>query len=256
MSDSTKTDPAGKAARIMGAAREAFFEQGYDAISMDEVARRAGVAKQTVYSHFASKDALFLAIVEREWQQLRKVSPMPPTTTPANARERLREIGLQLIELVLSPAVQSLMRVTIAAAHRFPGLGKSINESLVKHRIAYLVDIIQGAFDTGALRAGNAQVAAEHLTALIRGRLFVQCLLDPSFKPSRSEMIEQADQAVDCFLARYGASAEPVAEGQDVSRQAASTPVGAASGQPAPGATRSAASTDRGRGRARARRPA
>jgi hypothetical protein len=157
-------------------------------------------------------------MVEREWQQLRKVSPIAPSTTPATARERLREIGLELLELILSPAVQSLMRVTVAAAHRFPGLGKSINESLVKHRIAYLVDIIRGAVDSGALRADNVQVAAEHFTALIRGRLFIQCLLDPSFKPTRSEMIEQADHAIDCFLARYGVSAAPEAEGRDVNQ--------------------------------------
>ena len=229
MSVSTTAEPVGKAAKIICAARDAFFEQGYDAISMDEVARRAGVAKQTVYSHYASKDALFLAIVEREWQQLRRVSPLPPATTPATARERLREIGLELLELILSPPVQSLMRVTIAAAHRFPSLGKSINEFLVKHRLDYLVDIIRGAVDAGALHAENNQVAAEHFTALIRGRLFIQCLLDPGFRPSRLETIEQVDQAIDCFLARYGVSAAPEAEGLHVNRAGVPTPIGLAS---------------------------
>jgi TetR/AcrR family transcriptional repressor of mexJK operon len=227
MNDSKAAEPAGKAARIISAAREAFFEQGYDAVSMHEVARRAGVAKQTVYSHYASKEALFLAMAEREWQQLRKVPSIPATTTPATARERLQDIGLQLLELILSPPVQSLMRVAIAAAHRFPSLGRSTYEALVKHRIAYLVDIIGGGVDAGALRSENAQVAAEHFTALIRGRLFVQSLLDPSFKPSQSEMIEQVDHAMDCFLARYGVSVAPAAKPPGANRQWPPTPVDA-----------------------------
>ena len=59
-------EPAGdKAQLIICAARDAFLEKGYDGVSMDEVASRAGVGKQTVYTRYASKDALFLAVVER-----------------------------------------------------------------------------------------------------------------------------------------------------------------------------------------------
>ena len=53
-----------KAQLIICAAREAFLEKGYDGVSMDKVASRAGVAKQTVYARYTSKDALFLAVVE------------------------------------------------------------------------------------------------------------------------------------------------------------------------------------------------
>ena len=45
------TEPTGKAGKVICAARDAFMQQGYDAVSMDEIAKRAGVAKQTVYSH-------------------------------------------------------------------------------------------------------------------------------------------------------------------------------------------------------------
>src|ERR1700685_2138366 len=47
-----------KAQLIICAARDAFLEKGYDGVSMDEVASRAGVAKQTVYTRDASTDAL------------------------------------------------------------------------------------------------------------------------------------------------------------------------------------------------------
>lgn len=208
MSGSERTEPAGKAGKIICAARDAFFEQGYDAVSMDEIAKRAGVAKQTVYSHYASKDALFLAVAEREWKSLRSVTPIAQSTTPATAREGLRDMGLQTLEVMLSPSALCLLRVTMAAAHRFPTLGKSVHEALVRYRIARLEEIIREVIDTGALQANDPHTAAEHFNVLIRGQLFLHCLLDPNFTPSRDEMIEQVEQAVECFLARYGVHAE------------------------------------------------
>jgi len=47
--------------RVLRAATDSFLARGYGS-SVDDIARRAGVAKQTVYQHFASKDALFKAV--------------------------------------------------------------------------------------------------------------------------------------------------------------------------------------------------
>jgi TetR/AcrR family transcriptional regulator, mexJK operon transcriptional repressor len=206
MNASDLVSPVGNAARIRCAARDVFYEQGYAAVSMDEVARRAGVAKQTVYSHFNSKDALFLAVVECEWQNQAALQLKPALTNPATAREGLRDVGLQLVEIILSPGVRALLRVTVAAAPRFPNLGRLYYEGLPQRRIVQLTDIMRRATDAGALRADDPLVAATHFNALIRGQLFLQCLLDPSFTPLPSEVIKQVEQAVDCFLARYGVS--------------------------------------------------
>ena len=52
-----------KAEAILGAAAELFLAQGFQGTSMDAVAKRAGVSKQTVYSHFANKEELFKACI-------------------------------------------------------------------------------------------------------------------------------------------------------------------------------------------------
>lgn len=54
-----------KRAAIVDAAIEAFLASGYDATSMDRIAAHAGVSKRTVYNHFPSKDALFVAILQK-----------------------------------------------------------------------------------------------------------------------------------------------------------------------------------------------
>ncbi|MCU0729336.1 MAG: TetR/AcrR family transcriptional regulator [Sphingopyxis sp.] len=77
MSDSAHSDPLtapmpraagrpldeGKRAAIVAAARDCFFEHGYSATSIEQIARRAGVSKVTVYNRFADKQALFVESV-------------------------------------------------------------------------------------------------------------------------------------------------------------------------------------------------
>ena len=50
--------------RIIWAAKSMFLEKGFDAANMDDVAARAGTTKPTVYAHFATKEALFAAVVD------------------------------------------------------------------------------------------------------------------------------------------------------------------------------------------------
>ncbi|QLL09407.1 TetR/AcrR family transcriptional regulator [Mycobacterium vicinigordonae] len=54
--------------RILGAAYELFSRRGIRAVGTDEIIERAGVAKATLYRHFATKNALVLAVLERREQ--------------------------------------------------------------------------------------------------------------------------------------------------------------------------------------------
>ncbi|TCU18154.1 TetR family transcriptional regulator [Rhizobium sullae] len=54
-----------KQAAIVGASAEVFLGTGYAGASMDEIASRSGVSKQTVYKYFSSKEALFVAVMSQ-----------------------------------------------------------------------------------------------------------------------------------------------------------------------------------------------
>ena len=193
-----------KAQLIICAAREAFLEKGYDGVSMDEVASRAGVAKQTVYARYASKDALFLAVVESlQGRMLSAVS----ATAPLPICDRLQEIGRELLELVLDPSTLSLSRIALGASYRFPTLGHSIYGARINKLHAVLADILEQAAKEGSLSVDDPKVAAEQFLALVRGELHLHCLYDPSFRPARAKIERQIKAGVDCFMARYGAAA-------------------------------------------------
>ncbi len=139
-----------KAQLIICAAREAFLEKGYDGVSMDEVASRAGVAKQTVYARYASKDALFLAVVES--LQGRMLSAMSATAS-LPIRDRLQHIARELLDLVLDPSSLSLSRIALGASYRFPGLGHSIYGARIKKLHSVLADILEQAAKDGSSRS-------------------------------------------------------------------------------------------------------
>jgi AcrR family transcriptional regulator len=189
---------------IICAAREAFLEKGYDGVSMDEVANRAGVAKQTVYARYASKDALFLAVVEslqgRMLSALCAAGSLP-------IRDRLQQIGRELLELVLDPSSLSLSRIALGASYRFPTLGHSVYGARINKLHAVLADILEHAAKDGSLSVDDPKVAAEQFLALVRGELHLHCLYDPSFRPARAKIERQIKAGVDCFMARYGAAA-------------------------------------------------
>ncbi len=72
---------------VLDAARALFERKGYEAASTDEIARKAGVSKGTVYFHCPRKEDLFFAVVEREIERIRgRVGDLPSTSAdPAEA---------------------------------------------------------------------------------------------------------------------------------------------------------------------------
>jgi AcrR family transcriptional regulator len=195
-----------KSELIISAAREAFLEKGYDGVRMDEVASRAGVAKQTVYARYASKDALFLPVVESlQGGMLSAVS----AAESLPIRDRLQQIARQLLDLVLDPSSLSLSRIALGASYRFPTLGYSIYRTRINKLHEIIADILEQVAKDGCLAVSNPRVAAEQFLALIRGELHLHCLYDPSFRPSQIKIERQIDAGIDCFIARYGAPVGP-----------------------------------------------
>ncbi len=93
---------------VLAAARALFFEQGYDATSIDQVIARAGVSKGGFYHHFASKDDLLEALAELvATQSLAAISDVLDDET-LNAFERLDQFLMRGRKLKIEQAPQML----------------------------------------------------------------------------------------------------------------------------------------------------
>lgn len=97
-------------ALILQAAEEVLIEKGYHEMSMDEIAARVGIAKGTVYLHFASKEDLVFALFERDMQKFQELVEV--SIDPASAARGKMEIILHLMfEGLLSKRISLLYTI-------------------------------------------------------------------------------------------------------------------------------------------------
>jgi AcrR family transcriptional regulator len=192
--------PSTKRERILRAGAETFMEQGFEAASMDEVARRATVSKATIYSHFDSKHALFGAIVTGRCQAM---IPMIAAAglgehSPADA---LRLIGRQFLTLLTSPGPLSLYRIVLAEAPRFPDLGRNFYEAGPNLVAEALAEYLARQHEHGTLNVPAPRVAAEQFFGMVMGQIHVRILLGiTDTPPGDAERDRVVELALQTFL--------------------------------------------------------
>jgi len=112
--------------RILDAARRVFLERGLAGASMEEIAGLACAGKPTIYARFASKEALFTAVVMRNVAAtIGHFEGYAPTGT--SMEERLTSVGATILHWALVGDTVDLMRVSIAESRRFPDLASSVH---------------------------------------------------------------------------------------------------------------------------------
>src|SRR3984957_1088999 len=120
-------DGSAKRRQILEGARQVFLSAGFDGASMNDIARAAGVSKGTLYAYFDSKDKLFEAIIRGEFAQA--AERLCTFRREGDARDMLRDFGIRLISRMSEPGTRSLARVVIAAAEKFPHIGRAFYEA-------------------------------------------------------------------------------------------------------------------------------
>lgn len=210
----TKPKPAGatrsaqKRQAILDQAADLFLAQGFSETSMDEVAERAGVSKQTVYSQFSSKEALFVAMARAMIHPSGDLVQQGMEALPRgnSIKQHLLAYALRQVEVVRTPRLMQLRRLAIAEAARFPEMGKALYDAGPGRAIAGLAQVFTTWDAEGLLRVADAQVAATHFNWLVMADPVNRVmLLGDAALPSAAALKRHAREAVRVFLAAYGA---------------------------------------------------
>ncbi len=184
---------------IIEAAAEVFLEQGFGSASMDEIARRAGVSKATVYSHFDSKPALFGAIVQHRCQ--RTMSAMLAEMSDQPVAETLTAVGRQFLDVLMMPGSLPLYRVVLAEAPRFPELGRIFYEAGPDRCAVALAQYLTDLHGRGVLDVPDARWAAEQFLGAVLGQVHIRMLLMVAGEaPGPEERTRYVAAAVSTFL--------------------------------------------------------
>lgn len=144
---------------IIEAALELFAERGFGATRMDDVARRAGVAKGTLFVYFPTKQDLFRAaartITAANLERLQLVA--------ANLDRPIAEVVPALLAhaaFVADTRVPALIRLLISESRLFPDLAQVWHDEVASKVLALLTSVIANAQARGELRAGDPQLFA------------------------------------------------------------------------------------------------
>jgi AcrR family transcriptional regulator len=149
--------------RVLEAARTAFAAEGSD-VSLDEIARRAGVGAGTVYRHFATKELLFEAVVFDRMEELveeaRALSDDPdPGLAFSSFLERLGREGARKRDLVETLASDGV-HLQLAEA------------PIVRALIDALAELLRRAQRAGAVRS---DISVDEVVALLTGTAYAIC---------------------------------------------------------------------------------
>ena len=190
-------------AAIREAATGLFLENGYGATTMDEIAARAGVSKQTIYTHFSGKEELFAELVLANAARVDEfIGQIAPTLADPDGLEHgLRRLARTYVDFVSRPEVLRLRRLIIGETGRFPELARDYYNR-VPGRV---YEALAAAFKE-ALPTDQPMRAAQHFAwltlgvTLDRGMFYpVETAVDPS------DLGRLTRDAVRVFLAGYPA---------------------------------------------------
>jgi AcrR family transcriptional regulator len=181
---STECDDA-----ILLAAMEEYAANGFDGMSVDAVAARAGVSKATIYRRYPSKSEL---VTSAMFGLAEAQAPKPDTGT---LRSDLHVSLHNLCQLVASPTLGHCIRTIVADSVRNPELGR-VHEEFVRQRRAGTIAALDRAIARGELRGDvDLEVAAD----VLAGPIFYRHLV--SHMPLDDEYV---DAIIDAFVAAYG----------------------------------------------------
>jgi TetR/AcrR family transcriptional repressor of mexJK operon len=189
--------PAENRARVLRAASRSFLRHGYHT-SVDEIARRAGVAKQTLYHHFPSKDQLFKEVA----CDLAKHVLVGLEAEPVDVRTGLLRFGLAYRRRVLCAEGLAMFRTLTAEVPRFKALAKAIYAGGAGEMVRRLSAYLRKAMNTGALRRDDPEFAAELFLSMLAGHERVRRLYGIA-NGTQAEAL-RTGRIVDCFLRAFG----------------------------------------------------
>ncbi|TDK39495.1 TetR/AcrR family transcriptional regulator [Rhizobium deserti] len=201
-------DPA-KREQIIEGAKRVFLKLGFDAASMNDITREAGVSKGTIYVYFQNKEDLFAAMVDRE-----RTVFLNAVRTALDGTEDIKtglyEFGIAFVTHMTDEKVITAMRTVLGVRERMPVLCQRFFKGPENLRTV-MRNFLERHVVAGALSIDDIDLAAGQFLDLASGSFFKLRLFGTlEATPPREEMDRVIHGAVRVFMAAYGRHDESV----------------------------------------------
>ena len=199
----TRNVNAHKGQAILNAAVLLFPKLGFEKTTMDDIAHHAGVTKQTVYSHYQSKERLFTKMIDNLCQ--RAIYAQPVAGVRSKPFETLLfDVGMKVLDLITSADGMAVTRLVVAEAARHPNLAKLYYESGTQRIMQLLAEFLDTQNARCVIAIPNTESAAAYFFSLLKGQYFLRMTLGVRPIPSASAKRAHVKEVVAIFMCIYG----------------------------------------------------
>ena len=183
--------PNAHRARVLRAATTSFLARGY-ASSVDDIARRAGVAKQTVYHHFPSKDLLFQEVARELAMQILV------ELEKGDVRQSLLRFAVVYRKRALGAQGIATFRTLVHEVPRFRALARAMYANTAGEMVRRLAEFLRRAAAEDELAVPDPEFSAEMLLSMLTGHERMKRLF--AVLPNGESEAKRSERIVDCFL--------------------------------------------------------
>lgn len=185
---------------ILEAAVHSFFDVGFAATSIEQVALDAGVSKVTVYNHFKDKRGLFTASVEHQCDLMRGTFSLDSIGS-GSLRDRLTAIGEAMVAFLSRPEMIQFERRIAAETEHEPVVGQAFLAAGPHRMKAGFTMLLKAMQAAGEVEIADHELAAEQFASMCKG----MGDLDRRFGLPKNDVRdrERIASAVEVFCAAY-----------------------------------------------------
>lgn len=190
-----------KRQQILDAAISLFTEQGYAATSMDHIAKNADVSKQTVYSHFGSKDELFSASIEYKCESLQILDLSLHNLSDPQAI--LFKLAKNFTEFITSKEACAVHKICVFESTTYPQVSEMFYKAgplRVTNEVTLLMEKLH---EQKILDIENTKYAALQFLNMMKGELWMQTEFNIKERISPEEVEKFLRDSVAFFVRGY-----------------------------------------------------
>ena len=165
----TRAEAERRLGTLLQTAMKLFLERGFEAASIEEIAKRTGVAKRFIYARYGDKAELFVACVEHTILGTLEGALHAIEPSRHGAERGLYELGRQLLNVALQPDAIALHRLFVSAGAQFPDVAKRFVERSRVRAVKEVERVFQFYVDRGEIELPQRRLITEQFLISVVG---------------------------------------------------------------------------------------
>ncbi|MFL5589600.1 MAG: TetR/AcrR family transcriptional regulator [Ktedonobacteraceae bacterium] len=188
--------------RLRAAAHRLFLQQGYLATSIGAILAEAGISsKETLYRHYANKEALFVDVLSHLTLEQpgfsEKLAALPTPHDLPSLQQALTMLAREILSMMSQPGYLPLVRMIIAEAPRFPQLGTLFFSTVTQRGLAIMTALLQEAREQKII----ADVDFDAVTHTLLGGLLTYVIMNLVIgEEAHLPALDRADAVVEVIM--------------------------------------------------------